>query len=787
MLRIALSYLIFYSIPVLAADFAKINHFIEKFCTECHDEDVQKGNIRLDNLSDLSGNAKTGIIARIEEQVYLNEMPPKKEKFRPNEDERKAVQVSIQSFYIESKNKSPFREKLKKAQYANYLDHDQLFSGKNRVKAYSPARRWLISGDIFRNKFHSYLGEDTRYLAHLLVNNFSNPFIVENKSSVRYYADGVLNGKHISVIKNNVEWLTRYVLTKAMLEAGLSIPLYPERYVRHYIDTPSEFKNIILNQGEISDSQIDLAISYQFNKVLNRKPQIEELKSYQTLFKDLLKLSNKYTALEKILNTIWLEEEIYYRFEFGSGQKDEFGRKRVTGNEAASSIAYALTDSMPDEELRKASVEGNLNNKEDYKREILRLLNSPAFPESTPRVGRFFREFFGYDKAVDVFKENMRYGDFRRVPSDLIKEADLIVSHWLTEDKNVFENMLGSDKFFVYHSGDNEKVKETTDKMIIGYKNLLKKAEGINWKKNPEETIPGSKLLKLSYKPLPDPKTTPKKEYEEIKKHNRRVKGKVKKVFSSLIRAEETIRTGKRPLPGISGVKKPHQLKAWNIDYKTWDYPASQPVSVKHRKGLLTHPAWLIAHSQNAATDPVKRGHWILENLLAGKVPDIPIGVEANIPDHPKKTLRTRLREVTEKDACWRCHQYMNPLGLPFESFDDFGMYRTQENLESPENIIKEGTTKPSVPHTYKTLPVESHGALIGTGNPKLDGDVKDAFELIDRLSNSQRVRQSIIRHAFRYFMGRNEMRSDSKTIIDADLAYKESGGSFKAVIVLCS
>ena len=75
-------------------------------------------------------------------------------------------------------------------------------------------------------------------------------------------------------------------------------------------------------------------------------------------------------------------------------------------------------------------------------------------------------------------------------------------------------------------------------------------------------------------------------------------------------------------------------------------------------------------------------------------------------------------------------------------------------------------------------------GYLRGTGDPKLDGPVKDAFELIDHLAKSDRVRQSIIRHAFRYYMGRNEMLSDSQTLINADKAYVESGGSFKAVIV---
>ena len=79
---------------------------------------------------------------------------------------------------------------------------------------------------------------------------------------------------------------------------------------------------------------------------------------------------------------------------------------------------------------------------------------------------------------------------------------------------------------------------------------------------------------------------------------------------------------------------------------------------------------------------------------------------------------------------------------------------------------------------------MDTSGYLDGTFDNALDGEVADAFDLIDRLAQSDRVRQSIIRHAFRFFIGRNELLSDSKTMIDADNAYVNSGGSFKAVIV---
>ena len=120
--------------------------------------------------------------------------------------------------------------------------------------------------------------------------------------------------------------------------------------------------------------------------------------------------------------------------------------------------------------------------------------------------------------------------------------------------------------------------------------------------------------------------------------------------------------------------------------------------------------------------------------------------------------------------------------------FDDFGRFRTQESLEHPDNLLKKGPDKAAnhvdLRDTYKTLPVDSKGFLKGTNDPALDGEITNALDLADRLGKSTRVRQSIIRHAFRYFMGRNEFLSDSKTLIDADAAYIKSGGSFNAVIL---
>jgi len=169
----------------------------------------------------------------------------------------------------------------------------------------------------------------------------------------------------------------------------------------------------------------------------------------------------------------------------------------------------------------------------------------------------------------------------------------------------------------------------------------------------------------------------------------------------------------------------------------------------------------------------------------------VPITVDAQIPEDHDMTLRSRLASVTEATSCWKCHEPMNPLGYTFEAYDDFGRFRTQESLEYPQHIIKKTPDKNrerdhllDLRDLYKTLPVDPSGYLDGTGDDSLDGELKDAIDLSERLAKSRRVRQSIIRHAFRYFMGRNEFLSDSKSLIDAEQAYVETGGSFDAVIV---
>ncbi|MEE2756581.1 MAG: DUF1592 domain-containing protein [Myxococcota bacterium] len=99
-----------------------------------------------------------------------------------------------------------------------------------------------------------------------------------------------------------------------------------------------------------------------------------------------------------------------------------------------------------------------------------------------------------------------------------------------------------------------------------------------------------------------------------------------------------------------------------------------------NRLGLLTHASWLAATSQRTRTSPVKRGKWVLEELLCSAPPPPPPSVEGLIEDVDQNApLRTRLEQHRADPACAACHQHMDAVGFGLEQFDAVGAFRTED------------------------------------------------------------------------------------------------------------
>ncbi len=100
------------------------------------------------------------------------------------------------------------------------------------------------------------------------------------------------------------------------------------------------------------------------------------------------------------------------------------------------------------------------------------------------------------------------------------------------------------------------------------------------------------------------------------------------------------------------------------------------------RAGVLTQASILTITSDPTRTAPVKRGKWILENILASPPPPPPPDVPV-LPEDQEAvasgSLRQRLEIHRENPTCASCHDKMDPLGFGFENFDAIGRWRTQD------------------------------------------------------------------------------------------------------------
>jgi hypothetical protein len=114
------------------------------------------------------------------------------------------------------------------------------------------------------------------------------------------------------------------------------------------------------------------------------------------------------------------------------------------------------------------------------------------------------------------------------------------------------------------------------------------------------------------------------------------------------------------------------------------------------RSGVLTQASVLTLTSNPTRTSPVKRGKWVLDQLLNDPPPPPPPNVP-DLKDHDKitgATLRQRMEMHRKDPACATCHVRMDPIGFSLENFDATGKWRTEDEGAKIDNsgVLPDGT-----------------------------------------------------------------------------------------------
>lgn len=181
------------------------------------------------------------------------------------------------------------------------------------------------------------------------------------------------------------------------------------------------------------------------------------------------------------------------------------------------------------------------------------------------------------------------------------------------------------------------------------------------------------------------------------------------------------------------------------------------------RSGLLTQPALLALLANHDQSSPIRRGVFVRDRVLCSPVPAPPPSVDNSPPDpDPSLTTRERFAVHTESEDCATCHLAIDPIGFTFEGFDQLGRSRSEEN----------------------GLPIDTTGALVDSGDPRIDGPVADATELSERLSTSHEVRRCVTSKWFTFALGRPASAVDQCGLEPANAKIDETGGNLMEMLV---
>jgi hypothetical protein len=119
----------------------------------------------------------------------------------------------------------------------------------------------------------------------------------------------------------------------------------------------------------------------------------------------------------------------------------------------------------------------------------------------------------------------------------------------------------------------------------------------------------------------------------------------------------------------------------------------------KQRGGLLGHGSILTVSANGIETSPVRRGVWLLENILGTPTAPPPDDVPEIDPDtRGAKTMREVLQKHRDSPACMECHQKIDPLGFAMENYDPVGRWRSHYNgtKKKPGPVIDPSGQMPS-------------------------------------------------------------------------------------------
>ena len=181
-------------------------------------------------------------------------------------------------------------------------------------------------------------------------------------------------------------------------------------------------------------------------------------------------------------------------------------------------------------------------------------------------------------------------------------------------------------------------------------------------------------------------------------------------------------------------------------------------MDLNKRAGLLTHASVL---SQQHGT--IFRGKLVRLNILCGGVADLEDqSLIDSIKTEDGESERSQAQKRLAHPTCSGCHRSMEPLGLPFDVFDELGRYRSKDQWGNP---------------------VHGGSSIVNTGD--IDGEVESPAEFVGKLVESKEVEQCMAEQLFTYSFARKPKSADRCAVGEIQTALSASQGSLSAALLV--
>jgi hypothetical protein len=178
------------------------------------------------------------------------------------------------------------------------------------------------------------------------------------------------------------------------------------------------------------------------------------------------------------------------------------------------------------------------------------------------------------------------------------------------------------------------------------------------------------------------------------------------------------------------------------------------------RGGVLPMAVFLTKNAPGLRTSPVKRGYWVVRNVLGERIPPPPAAVPELPRDEAKLDLPLRevLAKHREDPGCGGCHNRFDSLGLVFEGYGPIGEQRTQDLAGRPVD-------------PKATFPGGGEGAGLAGLRAYLRSKRQDDF--VDNLS----------RKLLAFGLGRTLVLSDEPAVAQMKTRLAKSGFKFDTLV----